>query len=223
MTYDLYATNGLGDGVILNAEGRTSLAGGKREEAFAEDNNGSPAFTGRLAAQHGALGELGVSFYTGIYNSYRSEGVPVDKARRLTLVALDGSTRPFQGRVELRGEMAFVNVDVPEDLQDLFGAQQFGWHVDATMPVWRPSLRGFPEAAVNADVRLEYVDRNVGTFSSTGSRIGDEATAVVVGASFRPVNGTVFKANYRRQVMRDIANNAATTLGTIQVGFATYF
>lgn len=223
LTYDLYATNGLGDGVILNAAGRTSLADGKREEAFAEDNNGSPAYSGRLAAQHARLGELGASFYTGIYNSYRSEGVPVDEARRLTLVALDLATQPLGGPVELRGEMAFVRVDVPDDLHDLFGSRQFGWHLDATMPVWRPAMRGFPTAALNADVRLEYVDRNVGTFRSTDARIGDEATAVVLGLSFRPVNGTVFKANYRRQVMRDLANNAATHLGALQFGFATYF
>jgi hypothetical protein len=226
LTYDLYATNGLGDGVILNADGRTSLAGGKREAAFAEDNNGSPAFTGRLAAQHARRGELGVSFYTGVYNSYRSEGVPVDAARRVNLVALDGVTQPFRGRfesVELRGEMAFVGVDVPDDLQDLFGSRQFGWHLDATMRVWRPAMRGFPDAAMNADLRLEYVDRNVGRFSSTDLRIGDEAAAVVLGMSFRPVNGTVFKANYRRQVMRDLANNAARRLGAMQFGFATYF
>ncbi len=61
VTYDAYATNGLGDGVLDNPDGRTSLADGKREEQFAEDNNGSPALSGRLAVQHRALGELGVS------------------------------------------------------------------------------------------------------------------------------------------------------------------
>ncbi|MHB1298803.1 MAG: hypothetical protein ACYC0B_09775 [Gemmatimonadaceae bacterium] len=223
LTYDLYATNGLGDGVIVSAAGRTSLADGKREEQFAEDNNGSPAYSGRLAAQHAALGELGVSFYTGIYNSYRAEGVPVDKARRVTLMALDGVTRPLGGPVEVRGEMALATIDVPDDLRDLFGHRQFGWHLDGTMPVWKPSMRGFPEATLNADLRLEYVDRNVGTFASTDRRIGDETTAVVLGASFRPVSGTVFKANYRRARSQDLARNQATNLGAFQFGFATYF
>ncbi len=221
MTYDLYATNGLGDGVILNPSGRTSLADGKREEQFAEDNNGSPALSGRLAAQHGRFGELGLSFYSAIYNSYRSEGVPVDDPRRVRLFALDGSTQV--GVVELRGEAAYARIDVPADLADLFGDRQFGWHLDASMPVWRPSMRGFPDAALAADVRLEHVDRNVGRFASTGDLIGDDATALVLGLSFRPVNGTVFKANYRRQRSHDLARNETVRLGAVQVGMATYF
>ncbi len=221
LTYDLYVTNGLGDGVILNAEGRTSLTDGKREEAFAEDNNGSPAISGRVAAQHARLGELGLSFYTGIYNSYRAEGVPVDQARRVSLFALDGITQV--GPVELRGEAALASIDVPEDLRELFGHRQVGFHVDASMPVWKPRLRGFPSAALSADLRVEYVDRNVGTFSSTDGNIGDDVSAVVIGASFRPVNGTVFKANYRTQRTRDLLNNAAASLGAFQIGFATYF
>jgi hypothetical protein len=221
LTYDLYATNGLGDGVLLNADGRTSLAAGRREGQFAEDNNGSPAISGRLAAQHERLGEVGLSFYTAIYNSYRSEGVPVDDPRRVNLFALDAVTQ--LGRVELRGEAAFARVDVPADLQDLFGDRQFGWHLDATMPVWRPRLRGMPTAAVSADLRLEHVDRNAGRFASTGEPIGDDVSALVLGLSFRPVGGTVFKANYRRQVSHDLANNAAVRLGAIQVGVATYF
>ncbi|MEX2181621.1 MAG: hypothetical protein WD771_06225 [Gemmatimonadaceae bacterium] len=221
LTYDLYATNGLGDGVILSPSGRTRLGDGKREEQFAEDNNGSPAYSGRLAAQHATLGEVGVSFYTALYNSFRAEGEEVDEARRVTLVALDGVTQA--GPVELRGEMAYAAVDVPDDLRELFGHRQFGWHLDASLPVWRPRLRGLANAALHADLRLEYVDYNIGTFSSTGGNIGDEARAVVLGASFRPVSGTVFKANYRRQWTRDLLNNEPANLGAIQLGFATYF
>jgi hypothetical protein len=221
VTYDLYATNGLGDGVILNPSGRTRLGDGKREEQFAEDNNGSPAFSGRLATQHAVLGEVGVSFYTALFNSFRAEGEEVADARRVTLVALDGATQA--GPVELRGEMALAAIDVPEDLRELFGHRQIGWHVDASLPVWRPRMRGLSDATLSADVRLEYVDYNVGTFSSTDGRIGDEARAIVLGASFRPVSGTVFKANYRRQWNRDLLNNATTQLGVIQFGFATYF
>jgi hypothetical protein len=221
LTYDLYATNGLGEGVILNEEGRTSLAGGKRDEAFAEDNNGSPAFSGRLAAQHTTLGEVGVSFYTGIYNRHRIEGVSVDAARRLSLFALDGTTQV--GPVELRGEAALVALDVPPNLHELFGQRQIGAHLDASMPVWTPQWRGFPGAVLNADVRVEYVDRNVGTFSSTQGNIGDSVASFVLGASLRPVSGTVIKVNFRRQWSHDLLDNRGSQLGRFQVGFATYF
>jgi len=221
LTYDLYVTNGLADGVIANDAGRTRLASGKSEEAFAEDNNGSPAVSGRIAAQHPRFGELGASFYTALFNSYQVEGEQVDAKRRVTLLALDAQSQ--LGPVELRGELAAVRVDVPDDLVELYGSSQLGWHLDASYVVWRPRMLGFPDAAVSADLRLEGADFNRGTFSSTGRRIGDEISAIVVGASFRPVSGTVLKVNYRRATTRDLARNPAASTAAFQVGFATYF
>ena len=221
VTYDLYATNGLGDGVILNSTGRTSLADGKSKERFAEDNNGSLAYSGRLAAQRRGIGELGLSFYTGIYNRYRIESDVVDDARRLTVGALDADFAV--GPVELRGELAIADIELPDGLAESLGSRQFGWHLDASMPIWTPRLLGFADARLNADLRLEYVDHNRGEFSSTGSTIGDDIAAVVFGASFHPAAGTVFKLNYRRQRSRDLFNNAAARLGAVHIGFATYF
>lgn len=221
LTYDLHATNGLGDGVILNATGRTSLAEGKGEERFAEDNNGSLAMSGRFAVQRQGLGELGLSFYSGIYNSYKAEGEVVDDARRVTIGAFDANAT--LGPVELRGEAAVVSVQLPADLRDFLGARQIGGHLDASVPLWRPRLRGFPDATLSADLRLEYVDYNRGTFASTGANIGDDVAAAVLGASFRPTAGTVFKLNYRRERAHDLFNNAASRLGAVHIGFATYF
>jgi hypothetical protein len=221
LTYDAYLTNGLGDGVIANAEGRTLLAGGKHEEMFAEDNNGSPAFSTRVAAQHPALGELGLSYYGGIYNAYREEGVEVEPRRRVSLAAMDLSTNV--GRLSVRGEVAQAWIDVPPNLAELFGHRQWGAHLDFVMPVLRRRMLGMPNATLNVALRLEHVDYNVGTFSSTGRRIRDEVTALVPGVSFRPTANTVFKANYRRQRMQDVLGNPAARLGGYQVGFATYF
>ncbi|MES3033018.1 MAG: hypothetical protein V4813_03360 [Gemmatimonadota bacterium] len=221
MTYDAYLTNGLGDGVILNGEGRTLLAAGKREEQFAEDNNGSPAISGRLALQRGRMLEVGLSYYGGIYNTFRVEGVDVDQRRRLSIAALDLATS--LGPLSLRGEAAMVRVGVPANLAEVFGDQQRGVHVDAVLPVWRPRLAGLRNAVVNAALRLEYVDYNVGTFQSTGGPIRDDVRAIVPGISFRPTSGTVFKANYRREWMRDLLGNPTSHRGGWQVGFATYF
>ena len=75
--YETYLTNGLRDGIILNNKGRTSLQAGKSPEMFGEDNNGSPMFSGKLAMRHRKWGELGLSYYGGIYNTFRIEGVQV--------------------------------------------------------------------------------------------------------------------------------------------------
>ena len=82
---------------------------------------------------------------------------------------------------------------------------------------------GLQNATLSAALRLEHVDFNVGSFSSTGQRIFDEVTAIVPGLSFRPTAGTVFKANYRRHWTRDLLGNPTTRMGGYQVGFATYF
>jgi len=221
MTYDAYLTNGLTDGVVLNDDGRTLLSAGKRPEMFGEDNNGSPALSGRVAAQRPRWGELGLSYYGATYNTFRLDGELVDEQRRLSIAALDFNTELRM--VSVRGELAVARVDVPDDLSDLFASRQWGAHVDVVVPVWRPRMLGLRGAVLNAGLRVERVDYNVGTFRSTGQQIHDEVTAIVPGISFRPVPGTVFKANYRRHWTRDALGNPAALLGGYQVGFATYF
>ena len=220
-TYDAYLTNGLGDGVVLNNEGRTLLAAGKREDQFEEDNNGSPAFSARAAFQRTEIGEVGVSYYGAIYNSFRTDGIEVDTRRRLSIAALDAGLA--LGPLSLRGELALARIALPPDLASLVGHRQWGAHVDAVIPVWRPRVRNMRDARVSAAVRVEYVDYNVGTFSSTGQPVRDDVFALVPGLSFRPVSGTVFKLNYRRQWSRDLLGNATAHMGGYQVGIATYF
>ena len=221
LSYDAYLTNGLTDAVVGNELGRTDIASGKSEEILAEDNNGSPAVSGRVALRGSSLGELGLSYYGGYYNAFRVEGTDVDERRWLGIAALDfgGSVGP----ADVRGEFAYASVDVPPGMAELFGDAQWGGHVDVTLPVWRPRLPGYQDAVIAASLRLEKVDYNVGTFTSTGDAIGDEVTAVVAGISFRPSAGTVFRANYRYHWIRDFVGNPTNRMAGFQLGFATYF
>lgn len=221
LSYDAYLTNGLTDAVVGNELGRTDVASGKSEGLLAEDNNGSPAVSGRIALRDPSLGEVGVSYYGGYYNAFRVEGIDVDERRWLRIAALDfgGSVGP----TDIRGEFAHASVNVPPGMVEIFGDTQWGGHVDATVPLWRPSLPGYQDAVVAASVRLERVDYNVGTFTSTGDPIRDDLTAVVPGISFRPSAGTVFRANYRYHWIRDFAGNPTQRMAGFQLGFATYF
>jgi hypothetical protein len=221
LSYDLYLTNGLGDGVILNEAGRTRLANGKSEERFAEDNNGSPALSGRIAAHSRRWGEVGVSYYGGVYNSYRMEGTVVDDRRRLSIYAVDLMTEV--GPVELRGEAALARIDVPASLDEVMAERQWGFYLDATLPVWRPRIRGLERPVLSAVLRVERIDLNQGRFASTGRSRGDEINAITGGLSFRPAAGTVFRANYRWQRARDLQGNPEARTGGFQIGFATYF
>jgi hypothetical protein len=220
-SYDLYLVNGLGDGVVLNAEGRTHLASGKSDERFAEDNNGSPAVTGRIALRHRRLGEVGASYYGGAYNTFRVEGETVAPARWVSIAALDLGTELLG--VTLNGEVAAAWIQVPDDLSEVFGERQWGAYLDAVVALWRPRIRALRDPVIHAAIRLERVDLNVGTFASTGGRIHDEVDAVSVGLGFRPVAGTVIRANYRYESFRDPQGNPAERTGGFQFGFATYF
>lgn len=221
LSYDAYVTNGLGDGVVENDAGRTHVPAGKREEQFAEDNNGSPAVSARLAFQRPGRGEVGVSWYGGAYNTFRVEGEEVDERRRVDLVAVDAGASV--GPLAVRGEAAWARVDVPDGLAEVFGSRQWGGHLDLILPVWRPTVPGYPGAVLSAGLRLERVDFNTGTFSSTGGPIGDEVRAVVPGLSFRPSPETVFRLNYRYAWTTDFVGNEPARSAGLQFGFATYF
>jgi len=220
-SYDAYVTNGLQDGVIDNGLGRTDVASGKSEEAFGEDNNGSPALSGRVGLHHRTWGELGLSYYGGHYNAFRLEGEEVDERRWLAISALDFGTR-IAG-FELRGEVARASVDVPVGMSEVFGRGQWGGHVDVMKGVWRPRFFEYEDALVQAGIRIEQVDYNTGTFASTGARIYDEVKALVPTVSFRPTSATVFRLNYRFHWTRDFAGNPTSRMGGFQLGFATYF
>ncbi len=221
VSYDLYATNGLQDRVILNAEGRTHIPSGKAEEQFGGDNNGSPAISGRMGVSLPGLGEVGAGLYSAIYNTFEVEGDPVDDPRRVTIGVFDAQGRV--GPIDLRTEWAFAQVDIPENLAEFLGDRQWGAHLDLSLPVWRPAIAGWDDALLTLDLRLEHVDWNVGTFSDTGRRIGDEVSAVVPGVTFRLTPGTVIRMNYRREWWTDRLANPSEIRAGWQVGAATYF
>jgi len=219
-TYSGYLTNGLGDGVILNSEGKTFIPHGKREKAFEEDNNGLPAYSGRVALQH-QMSEFGLSFYHGVYNSFRVEGIEVDEKRSLSIAAIDFSSNFFD--FTLHGEAAYSMIEVPDNISEIFGDKQWGTFFDIIYTVYKGSVFLFNEAIINSIVRFEFVDFNIGSFNATGQNVGDDVTALVIGLSFRPVPNTVIKANYRRHWTVDAIGNPAIHTAGFQFGFASYF
>ena len=106
---------------------------------------------------------------------------------------------------------------------EVFGDGQWGGHLDVVVPVWHPRFLGYQNAVLSGGLRIEKVDYNTGTFSSTGLGIKDDVTAIVTGVSFRPTAGTVFRLNYRYHWTRDFPGNEAARTAGLQLGFATYF
>lgn len=221
LSYDLYLTNGLNEGVILNPEGRTHLPSGKGASLFAEDENGSPAVSGRIALRSRTRGEIGLSHYRGIYNRWRMEGEQVDDARWLSISAID--VEGALGPLSLRGEAALASVQLASDLEEILAGRQWGAYLDLVLPVLHPRIRGLESPIVNLAARLEWVDFNTGSFASTGQPRRDDLAAATLGVSFRPVAGTVFRVNYRYSRSRDLLGNPSERGAAVLLGIATYF
>ena len=91
------------------------------------------------------------------------------------------------------------------------------------VPVWRPQIRGLDAPVVNVGARIDRVDFNIGQFQSSGQVRGDDQTALTLSLSFRPVNGTVFRLNYRNDWISDLAGNPTVRRAGVLLGLATYF
>ncbi|TXC77636.1 hypothetical protein FRC91_02550 [Bradymonadales bacterium TMQ1] len=219
LDYQVYVTQGLADGVVDNALGRTSIPMGRDPLLMEEDSNGEPAVTGRLALRYQGLAEVGFSGWHGAYNTFKAEGEEVDERRTLTLAAVDVAWTP--GWLDLRGEAAWARVELPEGLASAYGEEQWGVHVDALVPLWRTLMLDLP-TTLQAGVRLEYVDYHRGELRS-GDSAGQEHTRATAVLALRPGKETVFRLNYGLEWMTDLVGNAPERGMLVQLGLATYF
>lgn len=211
VTYESYLVNGLTDGILLAGDG-TSLPDG-RPEAFEEDNNGSPAFVGRLAFSPHFGGELGFSIHSGRYNTYKLEGVEVDEPRTATLLALDAEYEI--GRLSLQGELARVSIAIPPSLVGLFAEKQWGFYGQALYNLFDGILPMFPQSVLAVGSRYDYIDFDADIE-------GADLHRVTLGVNLRPVPETVLRFNYLHNWEFDRINNE-TRSAALQFGIATYF
>lgn len=222
--YEVYLSNGFDNSIISNGENRTFLPASKQNaERFEESSNGQPLLTGKIALRNDKIGEIGLSYMGGIYNTFEEDGLVLDEKRRLDVFAIDFNTRLPKIKTNIVGEWAWVMVDVPNTYSQQFGNKQRGGFVDIVQPILERKLLGFDHAVINIACRLEYVDWNVGTFKETGGDIGDQIWAIVPGLSFRPTAQTVLRLNYRYMQQKDILNNPPAMISGVQFGVSSYF
>ncbi len=83
---EIHAVNGFHDGIIEGSDEGIWIASGRHN---IEDNNNSPAFTGRIAYSPLPSAEVGVSWRVGHYNKSRLEDLDVDESRSAKIYAFD--------------------------------------------------------------------------------------------------------------------------------------
>ena len=210
VTYEVYATNGFHDGLIVDSEDGTRIPLGRRNF---EDNNGAPAVVGRIAWSPRTAFELGISAHHGAYNTYDLEGARVDRRRHLTLAVVDAEAQVFGVRVS--GEAARAVVDVPEGLEGIYASEQRGIYVEGVRELGRGLVPTMRESIFALKARFDYVDFD------TDVR-GTSIAQITAGVNFRPTPDSVIKLDYVRGRGRDEFNNLGQH-AFLLASLATYF
>lgn len=222
--YELYLSGGFDNSIIDNTENKTFLPASKANvERFEESASGTPLTTAKIAVRHTKFGELGLSYMSGIYNTFEDDGIVLDEKRRLNVYAIDYNTTLPKLNTFITGEWAWVSVDVPDTYTQQYGNKQQGGFLDIVQPVLKQKMLEWENATLNIACRFEYVDWNVGTFQETGDNIGEEIWSIIPALSFRPSPQTVFRLNYRIQRQKDILKNYPAKTAGFSFGISSYF
>jgi hypothetical protein len=209
LTYEIYAVNGLGEGVLTGDPAGTRVPAGRGNF---EDNNRRPSWVGRLGISPMPAFELGLSAHTGPYNVWEADGLRIDQRRDLTLWAVDweGSWRRF----EVLGEYGRVSLDTPAE-SALYAESQQGFYLQLNAHLGRGLVRALPASVFTGVGRLEGVDFDA-------DRGGDSQRRLTLGLNFRPEEDTVFKLDYQRNWAEDPFENQAKGAALL-FSAATYF
>lgn len=222
--YELYLTNGFNSSIVDNLENRTFLPASKDDaERFEHSFSGSPLTTGKIALKNRKIGELGLSFMTGVYNKHETDGVVLDNPRTVTVYAVDFRTTIKKINTDVIAEVASINVDVPVTYSEQYGNKQLGAFVDVVTQIAQFDFMDWQDSKLNFATRIDYVDWNIGTFNETDTEKGDELFAITPALSYRPTNDTVLRLNYRYQWQKDILLNPAALTATWMLGISSYF
>ena len=222
--YEVYLTNGFDDKIIDNTRNKTFLPASKaNSKRFEESHNGVPLLSGKVALKNRKIGEVGFSYMGGVYNSFSSDGIKIDERRRVDIFAIDINSTIRKSGTYIVGEVVLNLVDIPTTYTQQYGNKQIGAFIDIVQPIIRREMFDWYKASLNVAARFDYVDWNVGEFSTTSSNIGDHIYAITPAISFRPTIQTVFRLNYRYQWQTDILNNPSSRSASWLFGFSTYF
>jgi hypothetical protein len=210
VTYEVYATNGFHDGLVADAEDGTRIPLGRGN---LEDNNGSPAFVGRLSVSPRPEFEAGISAHHGAYNVFDLEGEEIDVRRNLTIAVVDFEAQVW--RVQLSGESAVARINIPAGLQGIYASRQRGTFVDVVFPFGAGWVTTMPASGFELKSRYDVVDFD-------RDRVGHNTKQLTFGINFRPTQDTAVKFDYVRGRSFDEFNNRSNH-ARLLLSVATYF
>lgn len=221
--YEVYASGGLDNSIIDNTENKTYLPAAKdNPHRFESTASGLPMYSAKLAAKHRNIGEIGLSYMGGTYNTFLEDGMHIAKQKRAHVCALDLNTQ-LKTKTKLIAELAWIKIQIPDAYLPTYGSQQWGGFLDIIQPIYNKPLWIWEKTVINLALRLEYVDWNTNTLTENNHKIGDELWSILPGVSLRPFPQTVIRLNYRYQHQYDFLNNPASKTAGFNLGISSYF
>lgn len=209
-TWEVYAVNGFHEGLLTSSPDGTRIPAGKRN---ATDENGSPAFVGRVSWSPRLGYELGLSAHRGAYNVFQLDGEAVDTRRDVRISVID--LQATVTGIELSGEAVVADVDLPPGLQGVYAARQAGLYAQAVRRFGQGWLAAMPASFFEAGVRYDVVDFD-------RDLAGDAVHRITAGVNFRPSADVALKLNFVRGRTRDRFNNQGDQAGLL-FSVASYF
>ena len=200
--YELYVVNGFNQKIIDGSK-RLRVRGGRGSQKT--DNNENKAITGRVSVSPALGVDMGVSGHHGKYDAMGENS--------LTIAALD---LDFQrGPLQLIGEGAVVNAEIPSGSPT--AESQMGFYAQLGYHFGFGAIRRYPEGVFTGVVRWDRVDYDT-------DHDGDDEQMATFGFNFRPVEGTVVKADYSWGWTRGVGGTTWSTPNELfSLSLATYF
>ncbi|MDO8684390.1 MAG: porin [Armatimonadota bacterium] len=181
LTYELYLMNGFNN-TISGSKGLRDARGSETK-----DNNSNKAMVGRVGYSPKLGVELGVSGYTGKYDT--------DNKNSLSMLGAD--LLYTKGPFELRGEWVKVNIERDSAaIASGIPAGMDGYYLEAAYHFFPERLRltnpdRFGQSTFTGVVRYDSVDPDEGVLSS------NDVKRLTLGVNFRPIEAAVFKLEYQ--------------------------
>lgn len=222
LSYEVYLHAGL-DGSEFSAG--NGIRGGRIKE---RPGLADPSVSGRVDFRPlAAMGlettaDLRVGFsaaYVGTNND--NQGGDNDTPGHVTILASDAQFR--WERVELRGEMAWLDNTAADELTNGTAREMLGWYVELALHLWPTSWRTgwFEDSDLVTFVRYDNSDTQFRALAGNDPIRRFERREVVFGVAFFPVSNFVLKAT--GTVAEDGADDAMETPNRFDLGFGYNF